>query len=102
MDALHSLTLLISLLCGAAGVGIRWRPRAAGAANGVGRLAVRVALVAWAALGLSVVVHFVWGHGPGTPDALPPLQFVRQHPAFVVAALMPLAACVPAPVSGRR
>jgi hypothetical protein len=102
MDTLHSLFLLLSLVAGALAVALsilmrwptgqrllhltlqgKWSP-------GHG-LAVSI-LVALSALGVSVVVHLAWGHRPGSPAALPLLEFLRIHPAFIAVASLPLVA----------
>ena len=35
----------------------------------------------------SFLVHWAGGHRPGTPEAMTPALFVREHPAFVVVAV---------------
>ena len=93
MDQVYSLTLLLSLACGGASI--------LGAV--VGRLRAERSITAWVApfavaagiaLLVSVTVHLGWGHRPGSPSALPALEFLRAHVSFVVAAVLPLAGLV--------
>lgn len=95
MDLLYSATLLISFTCGVATLAAALLHRLrSGFALGWARLVVPGAVAAWGALMTSLVVHFAWGHTPGTPQALPPLEFLREHVSFIVAAALPGVALV--------
>lgn len=100
VDVLYSWTLLLALAGGgasaAAGLAAlltrRRSPTApaeglAGGGRGprLTRIAVRLAAFSFAALVISVTVHVGWGHRPGSPEALSPVEFLRIHPSFVVA-----------------
>ena len=90
MDRLYEITLLLSLAFGAIALALVLLrrvggPRAPGSARGMWL----VAAGAWIALLVSVIVHLGWGHTPGGPQALSPLEFVGEHRAFIVAALLP-------------
>jgi len=103
MDDLYSLSLLVSLLTGALSalialsslpaVGARL-PESLRLVRALRRMVRPILFVAFAALLVSVVTHLVWGHRPGTPEALPPRDFLMIHPSFVVAALLPVISAV--------
>jgi hypothetical protein len=59
----------------------RWRRRAG-----------RGSVIAGLALAVSVGVHLTWGHRPGGPQALAPLDFLGEHGSFLIAAALPLLA----------
>lgn len=85
---LYSFTLSLGLTATATAVFAAWlgtqlphdhaaRPTAARAGGVAGVVAVVMLLGAG-------VVHVAFGHRPGTPDALAPLAFCREHPALLV------------------
>lgn len=95
-DLIYAATLLLSLAAGGGALGLAL----------AGRLSVRLArpglvrvlaMIAWASLVTSLVVHFVWGHPTGTPYALPPVAFLSEHVSFFVALALPAAAWLAAP-----
>ena len=100
MDTIYSLSLLVSLVSGALSALLASRslrpalaarlPRPFRLATGRRRLARGAIVVAFAALLVSLGVHLVWGHRPGTPAELPVLAFFRIHPAYLAAAALPL------------
>lgn len=96
MDTLYSLTLgaamvaaAVSFLLGIGGL----RKTAADPSRGktLLRLAARGAILAGGLLILSVTVHLGFGHRPATEQALGFAPFVREHPAFAIVAVIPLA-----------
>ena len=104
-DRVHSALLLVSLVAGSLSLAIPLVTRALPATPSrwpaFGRALVTLAGIAWLAALLSVTVHLKFGHAPGTPQALSTVDFVREHVAVVVAAVLPaagLALCR----SGRR
>ena len=85
MDTLYSLSLLVSLLAGGAGLVLSaltavssrplpWKIRHC----------LLVTLVGIAALAVSVSVHRFWGHGPASAEPMAGQQFLGEHTAFVV------------------
>jgi len=91
MDAYSALLAAAIALAGAAWVALLLRRL------GVRRLFDRRIVIgaAAAALGLdagSTLVHLLTGHAPGTERALPPLEFIGEHPAFWAVAAAALAA----------
>lgn len=99
MDTLYSVTLLISLAAGALAIAVAVLPhfpwvrrllplRMQGNGNSHLRSALLI-LVALTSLVLSLVVHLVFGHRPGSPDALRLFEFFGVHPSFIVAGLLP-------------
>ncbi len=66
----------VSLAAGAVARLGRWRGLASS-------WAVRAAWTALAAGLLSLTVHVVFGHRPGTPEALGVAPFVAVHPAYL-------------------
>jgi len=103
MDTLYSLSLLVSLLTGALSGLIALSslpaldsrlPESLRLAGALRRMVRPILFVAFAALLTSVVVHLLWGHRPGTPEALPPRDFLMIHPSFGVAALLPTVSAV--------
>ena len=101
MDQLYDITLLISLTCGVTALAFALRSRVQampgpGSARWVGPAAVG----AWIALLVSFTVHLAWGHAPGSPQALPPLEFLRDHLSFIAAAVVPIAALIARPDRG--
>jgi hypothetical protein len=93
VDELYSGSLLLSLLAGtvaflAALVGRVRRDRN----PRWSRLAAWSVRVAWVALAISLATHLGWGHTPGGPQALPMLEFFREHSSFLVAAALPIGA----------
>lgn len=87
-DSVYSATLLVSLVAGGLGLAAAVA-LAAGIAKGAHRAVGAAAVAGWACLLVSLAVHLGWGHTPGTPRALPPVAFLREHVAFLVAALLP-------------
>ena len=87
-DRLYEITLLLSFVLGAIALALALFGRGGGLV-GTGRWVRNGAVAAWVALLVSVTVHLRWGHTPGGPQALPPVEFVREHGAFVAAALIP-------------
>ena len=103
MDSVYSIALLVSLASGIAALAVAVlvktgrapRPRAAG-------IVPPACYVAWSSLAISFGVHLVWGHMPGSSNALPPMAFLSEHIAFVPAALVPVVArVVHGPLSNR-
>lgn len=87
MDTTYSLLLAASLVSGGSALaGALW--------SRLQRLPQRLDRIIWllAILALlfdvmSFVVHLAFGHTPGTETAMAALEFVREHPAFIVALL---------------
>jgi hypothetical protein len=99
MDTIYPLSLLISLAAGAVAISfalllrfpalrVLLPARMRRLVNGQRGLALSV-LLASAALLVSLLVHFTWGHRPGSPEALQLRDFFRIHPSFIVAGLLP-------------
>jgi hypothetical protein len=98
VDHLYEVALLSSLAFGSTAVVLALFARAQSAhAVAAARWSLRVALGAWVALLVSFSVHLGWGHTPGGPQALPPLDFVGEHRSFLVAVLIPGLALVVRP-----
>ena len=102
MDTVYSVSLLVSLLAGILSTGLSAALRLPGligllsAEPGV-RARLRRGLmacvfVAYVALACSLAVHFIWGHQPGSAEALRFTEFFRIHPSFLVAAVLPAVA----------
>ena len=90
MDQLYEITLLASFAFGATALAVAIRGRVqATHAFGSARWSLRSAIGAWVALLVSFTVHLAWGHTPGGPQALPPLDFIGEHRSFIVAAVIP-------------
>jgi hypothetical protein len=81
----------IALACAVVLVFIR-RMSGANAIGWVRRGATGAAWIALALLAVSSLSHYAMDHRTGAGPAPTPLEFVRQHPAFVVVALLTLAA----------
>lgn len=103
MDQLYSLTLLISFTCGGAALaaGLLGRLQSQPVSTSA-RLVVPAAVGAWIALLVSFSVHVWCGHTPGSLQALPPLEFLREHLSFVVAAIIPVVALFTRPHDARQ
>jgi hypothetical protein len=103
LDQLYSVTLLMSLAGGVAALAgvLAGRVRAA-LAPASARLVVPAAAGAWLALFVSFTVHLRWGHPPGSPQALPGLEFLRGHPSFVIAAIIPGIALIVRPRDAKK
>lgn len=99
MDSIYSLSLLVSLLSGASSFllsALALVPRLPAALprclrlepkrRRLARLALYLSLLS---LLISVTVHLLWGHRPGTPDGLAIPEFLRVHPSYLVAAGLP-------------
>jgi hypothetical protein len=103
MDQLYAITLLISLACGVAALAIALLGRVqASRGLGAARWVAPAAVGAWIALLVSFNVHLAWGHAAGSPQALPPLEFLRNHPSFIVAAVLPSIALIARPKGARE
>ena len=103
VDQLYGIMLLVSLACGLAALAVALLGRVqAGPAPRSSRWVAPAAVGAWIALLVSITVHFAWGHAPGSPQALPPLEFLRQHPSFIVAGLIPVVALIARPKGARE
>jgi hypothetical protein len=90
MDALYSIALLLSLVCGVEAVTVAVLDRFGfHPVEPLARFLLPACLIAWGSLAVSVGVHFNWGHAPGSPEALPPMAFLREHTAFSLAAVLP-------------
>lgn len=104
MDALYSVSLLLSFIAGGLAVILSVyerishnRMRAIASTDddqfqALKRSLAVLVFAASAALAVSVLVHLTWGHGPNTAEALALGEFVRVHPAFLVAAILALGA----------
>ena len=86
MDFLHSYSLLISLVTGAAsillGVLAILRPSPGSRLIRMGLSAVVLATVS---LVVSVLVHRHWGHGPASAEPMDIVRFVVSHNGFLAA-----------------
>jgi hypothetical protein len=103
VDQLYGITLLMSLACGVAAVAVALMGRIqAVPVAASARLVVPAAVGAWIALLVSFTVHLAWGHAPGSPQALPPLEFLRDHLSFIVAAMIPSVALIVRPKGTRE
>ena len=103
MDSVYDVTLLMSLAGGAAALAFALLARMqAGPAPDLAGWVLPAAFGAWFSFLMSVTVHLVWGHAPGSPQALSPVEFLREHPAFIVAALIPALAMVGRPKGESR
>ncbi len=89
----YSTTLSLALATAIAALGltvIAWfKPRPGGTLN---RVALTAAVVSLFALCICFLYHLFVGHRPGTPQALSPLAFVREHPALLVAGAVTMVA----------
>jgi hypothetical protein len=79
---LDTYSLLLALALGAAALSwvflvlSHWRPTVRPATT----VSAAIAVLFDAA---SLTTHHLLGHVPGTPDAMPPTQFLAEHPAFL-------------------
>lgn len=90
-DTVYSVALLVALGAGASALAAALLARAGRPGRGR-RWVAPAAVVALLALAISVGTHALLGHGPGTPEALGPGAFLAEHPAFLVALGLPVAA----------
>ena len=89
MDTVYSSTLLVSLVLGGVAVllGLYARFRSA-PSSPAGRLARGAVLFATLSLVVSVVVHWIWGHGPSSLEPMTAGPFIQNHAAFLVSGLL--------------
>jgi len=97
-DAIYSGSLWVALIAGGAAVlgGLAhlpvshpgWLPAALRTA-GLRRMTLGATVASVGALLLSWVVHFAWGHGPSSSEALGVGAFFRIHPAYLGVVLLP-------------
>ena len=92
MDTIYSTSLLVSLGCGGLALLLAIRFRLAAQPVAARRIPAVLLTIAFAALLVSFVVHLIWGHGRGTPDALAFADFLRIHPSFLTAVALPFIA----------
>ena len=83
MDALYSTTLLFALIAGGAGAVnlvrlVIAKPRRAALA----RISLGCGVLSLAAGLVSLGVHFLFGHGPNSPEPMRALSFLAHHRAF--------------------
>ena len=100
MDAIYSWTLLGALAAGSLALAavvlglIRQRHRSSRRAwrqaMQLRTLAALLVVATVIALAISIGVHAVYDHGPGSRNPMSPLTFVVEHPAF----LFPLAMAI--------
>jgi len=91
MDAYSALLAAAMVLASVswAALVLRWvRPRWSPERR-IGTVAAAAALALVAG---SLLIHWLTGHAPGTERALPPLEFIGEHPAFWAVAAAALAA----------
>jgi len=103
MDQIYSLTLLVTLIAGGLSTTLalylRFRQ---GAYSRWRRAAVLAGITSWVMAGISIAVHVAYGHRPGTPDALCPVDFVSIHPAYLLALALGGAGVVLSALDARR
>ncbi len=88
---LYSVALSVSLVAAVASLGLalvgRFAPK-------LRSFALGAAFAALAFVSVSMSIHLVAGHRPGSPTALGPGAYFREHPAFVITAAVAMAALV--------
>lgn len=92
MDRVYSLTLGVAIALAAGSLAALLASALTARKPGFAAVARRVSgLAARASLALALAsagVHLAAGHRPGSPEALGPLDFVREHPALLAVMLL--------------
>lgn len=92
MDEIYSLTLLVSLVAGAGALVVALLERIGAIVPSGVSWVVPSCIVAGLGFLIAFVVHLAFGHTPGGPNALSPGAFISEHPSFLPAVTLPIAA----------
>lgn len=85
LDTLYSATLGIAVALTVLAIGAElWHRNTRSAA--ASRLGAPLALAALVSDAVSLVIHWVGGHRPGSEQALEIIAFAREHPSFWIVA----------------
>lgn len=88
MDLIYSGSLLISLVAGGLGLAVGLLVTIGQPRPFFLRAGLAIVSAALACLGISVGVHWFWGHGAGSLEPMGTAAFSSSHPAFGVGALL--------------